>query len=1052
MGEASNAYIMPQTLRLRGPLDAGALRRAFDALVDRHESLRTVFPLRGGGPVQHVLPQLRIPLPLHDLSALGDEEREAETAREVAAEMETLFDLERGPVIRARLLRLGADDHLLLLSMHHIVGDAWSLDVLFDELEALYRTYKNGEESQLAPLPVQYADFALWQRARMQGPALEGELDYWRGRLSGAATLALPTDRPHPPVQSFRGGTVHFDWGAELSAAVREMARKHGATAFMAVLAGLNVLLQRWSGTEDVVVGSPIAGRTPRETEGLIGIFLNTLALRTDVSGDPTFAELLRRVRETSLDAFAHQEVPFERLVDELKVERSLARHPLFQVMFSMISGAPQQHGTFADLRVEASEPWEAPAKVDLSLMVGETDGRLAGALVYAADLWDASTMRRMADHLRSLLAAAVADPSTPISALPMIGEDERRTVVEEWNRTDADLSTEPVHRRVEAWARRTPDALAIDAADARLTYAELDARANRLAHRLRRLGVGPDARVAVLLARSAALVAAQLAVLKVGGAYLPLDPTGPADRAAYMLDAAGAAVVITRAGLRDRLPATELPVIAVDADAAALAAESADAPDVEVHADSLAYVIFTSGSTGRPKGVGVPHRGLANLLGWYLADEDVGPGDRCMLHGSPTFDVSVMETWPPLASGAALHVVPEAVRTDAAGMLRWMDAARITVATPTTPVAEALLDALRHGASRPRALRVMCTGGEALRVRPPEWLRLINLYGPTENSVASTGGDVATTGEGLPNIGRPVSNHRTYVLDARLQPVPVGVPGELYVAGVGLARGYLGRPALTAERFIPNPFGGPGARMYATGDRVRWTARGELEFLGRTDEQVKLRGYRIEVGEIEAALLAHPALAQAAVVLRSEGGGRLAAYLAPAEGARVPAAAELREHLRGRLPDYMVPSAWVPMDALPMTPNGKVDRKALPAPAAESRAAARPQSGVERRIARVWEEVLGISGVGLDDNFFEIGGHSMLVARMQERLAAELGREMTVVELFQFPTIAALAAHLDAAGAAASSASPPKPEAAPAEATERGSSRREMMRRQRAR
>jgi amino acid adenylation domain-containing protein len=871
---------------------------------------------------------------------------------------------------------------------------------------------------------------------------------YWRARLDGAPTLQLPTDRPHPPVQSFRGGTLLFDWGADLSAALGEMARKHGATTFMALLAGFHVLLHRWSGTDDIVVGTPIAGRTPKETEGLIGIFLNTLALRTDVSGDPTFAELLGRIRETSLDAFAHQEVPFERLVDELKVERSLARHPLFQVVFSMVSGAPNAHGTFADLAVQAADLEDAPAKLDLSLIVGETDGRLSGALGYAADLWDASTMRRMAEHLRSLLAAAAADPSLPISALPMMDEGERRTVVEAWNQTDAEVPAEPAFRRFEAWARRAPDAVAVVAPDGTLTYAELDARANRLAHRLRRMGVGPDARVALLLERSAALVTAKVAVHKAGAAYLPLDTTGPIDRAAYMLDVAGAAAVVTRAGLRDRVPAGGVPVIEVDTEDAALAAEPSDAPAVDVHPDNLAHVIFTSGSTGQPKGVAVPHRGVSNLVEWSHFGEVVGPGDRSAMFGSPTFDVTVLEVWSALARGAALYVVPDEVRGDPAALVRWVGEQEIAVWYAATPVVEAAFEAMRQGAPRPRALRVMCAGGDALRVRPPEWLRLVNVYGPTEATVGSTSADVAPAGEGLPTIGRPMENYRAYVLDARREPVPVGVPGELHLGGAGLARGYLGRPALTAERFVPSPFGAPGARMYATGDRVRWLERGELEFMGRTDEQVKLRGFRIEVGEIEAALLAHPALAQAAVLLRREGGGRLVAWVAPGEGAAVPPAAELREHLRQRLPDYMVPSVFVAMDTLPKTPNGKVDRKALPEPAAEPRAARRPQSGVERRIAKVWEDVLAIGEVGLDDNFFEIGGHSMLVAKMQERLATELGKPITVVELFQFPTVAALAAHLDAGA----SEGGPAADAAPAEATERGSSRREMMRRQRAR
>jgi amino acid adenylation domain-containing protein len=1049
MGEASNAYIMPQTLRLRGVLDADALRRALDALVERHESLRTVFPLRDGGPVQHVLPVLRIPLPVDDLSSLDEEKREREARRFMRAEMETLFDLERGPVIRARLLRLGADDHVLLLSMHHIVGDAWSLDVLFDELEALYVAERDGTDAGLAPLPVQYADFALWQRARLDGDAMEGELAHWRARLEGTATLALPTDHPRPPVQTYGGRVVDFDLGPELSAAVGAVARRHGATLFMALLAGFQLLLHRWSGTDDVVVGSPIAGRTPRETEGLIGIFLNTLALRTDLSGDPTFAELLGRVRETSLDAFAHQEVPFERLVDELKVERSLSRHPLFQVMFSLVSGAAEREGTFAGLGIEAKDPGHAPARVDLTLMTAETDGLIRGGLVYAEALWEASTIQRMAEHFRTLLAAAAADPSTPVGALPMTGEGERRLVVEEWNRTQTPHSPEPVHRRVEAWARRTPHALAVAGPDGRLTFAELDARANRLAHRLRRLGVGPDRRVAVLLERSAALLVAELAILKAGGAYQPLDADGPGERARYMLQAGESAAVLTRAGLRGRVPDVEVPVLALDEEEGAGAPESSDPPAVTVHGENLAYVFFTSGSTGRPKGVAVPHGALANLLSWYQAAYGVGPGDHGTVMVSPSFDISVIDAWCPLAAGAAVHVVPDAVRGDGRALLEWLDGNDITTWTSATPSAHAALEALERGAPLPRALRMSLTCGEALRRRPPAGMWLVNAYGPTENCCVTTLSNVSPRGDVLPPIGRPMHNHQAYVLDRRLQLVPPGVPGDLYLAGAGLARGYLGRPDLTAERFVPCPHSKePGARMYATGDRARWLTDGELEFLGRTDDQVKLRGYRIETGEVEAALLAHPAVGQAAVVLRPEGGGRLVAYLAPAAGARVPHAGELRAHLRTRLPDYMVPAVFVAMDALPLTTSGKVNRKALPAPAAApSAAAARPQSGVERRIAKVWQEVLGTGAVGRDDNFFEIGGHSMLVARMQERLAAELGREMTVVELFQFPTIASLAAHLDATAAGDPAAAP-----APVEAAERGSSRREMMRRQRAR
>jgi amino acid adenylation domain-containing protein len=1074
MGAASNAYIIPMTLRLRGPLDTDALRRALDALVHRHESLRTVFRLKDGQPVQVILPELPVSLPVLDLSALGEAEREREAARVEGEEVRTVFDLENGPLIRARVLRLGDEHHLLLLTLHHIVGDAWSLDVLFRELEALYAAARDGRDAALPPLSVQYADYALWQRRRMHGDALEAELDHWRARLDGAATLELPTDRPHPPVQSFRGAVHRFDLGEELSAAVVALARRHGATNYMALLAAFAVLLHRWSGTEDVVVGSPIAGRTPRETEGLIGVFLNTLALRMDLGGDPAFAELLRRVRETALDAFAHQEVPFERLVEALKVERSLARHPLFQVMFSMIpdAGAGAGEATFAGLGIEATEPEGGTAKMDLALAIGEADGRLGGALQYSTDLWDASTIGRMERHLRALLTAATADPSTAISALPMLADDERQAVLVEWNRTDADLSALPTHREVEAWARRAPDAPAVFAEDGNLTFGELDARANRLAHRLRRMGVGPDGPVAIMLERSAAGVTAQLAVMKAGGAWLPLDPAGPAERAAYMLEAADAVAVLTRSGLRDRVPATPLPVLAVDEKAAALAAEPADAPPVEVDPENLAYVIFTSGSTGRPKGVAVTHRGLSNLVAWYREACGIGPGDHGTLMVTPTFDVSVLDAWGPLAAGAAVHAVPDALRLEPAALLRWMDEQGVTAWTCATPSAHAAIDEMQRGAPRPRALRTISTGGEALRRRPPAGLRLLNLYGPAENACVSTVADVAPEGAALPGIGRPLPNHRAYVLDARLQPVPPGVPGGLYVAGAGLARGYLGRPGMTAERFVPCPFLEPGARMYDTGDRVRWVESAEvrecvsaevdpapassrtdalthsrthaLEYLGRTDLQVKLRGYRIETGEIEVALLAHPAVAQAAVVLREE---RLVACVVPAEGAAAPEAAELRAHLRARLPDYMIPANFMAMDALPLSPNGKVDRNALPAPVTEPRAAARPQTSLEGRIAKVWAAVLGIPGVALDDNFFEIGGHSMLVAKMQEGLARELGREMSVVEIFQFPTVAALAAHLDAAAADTGPAAD-----APVEGAERGSSRRDMMRRQRGR
>ncbi|HEX6042084.1 non-ribosomal peptide synthetase [Longimicrobium sp.] len=1053
LGSAANAYIIPLALRLRGPMDVDAFRRALSGLVARHESLRTVFRMKDGQAVQVIRPEGDMDLPLHDLSALAQSEREAEAARRTNAEVRTLFDLANGPLIRAQLLRMAPDEHVLLLSLHHVVGDAWSLGILFRELAELYDAARAGRPADLPPLPVQYADYALWQRARMTGDALRAELDHWRKTLDGAPTLALPTDRPRPAVQSYRGGFVPFALSPELTAGVNELARQGGATAFMTLLAAYALLLRRWSGTDDVVIGSPVAGRTPRETEGLIGVFLNTLALRTDLSGDPTFRQLLHRVRSVAIDAFAHQEVPFERLVEELKIERSLARHPLFQVMFSMLPGSGAGgDGTFGGMTVDASEPDVGAAKVDLTLSMAEVDGQLRGGLQYAGDLFDAPTVRRMTEHLRTLLASAVADPDAPIAALRMIGDGERAQVVEGWNGTAVDHDPRPIHLQVARVADAHPDLPAVVAADGTLTFAQLETRANRLAHRLRRMGVGADVPVAVMLERSAALLVAELAVMKAGGAYLPIDPTGPADRAAYMLRASRAAALLTTTAHRAAAPSVGIPVLELDAEESALRSESADAPVVAVDPEHLAYVIFTSGSTGQPKGVAVPHRGAANTLGWHRRAHGTAPGDRAAWMASPGFDIGVLETWSALAAGAAVHVAPDALRVDPRGLLRWLDEARITVWSGTTPVVEAVLDAVHRGAPAPRGLRVVSTGGDALRQRPVAGMRLINMYGPTENSVLSTAGEVPAEGAGLPSIGGPVENHRAYVLDARLAPVPVGVPGELYVAGKGLARGYLHRPAMTAERFVPCPFGGaPGARMYATGDRVRWLPTGELEFMGRTDEQVKLRGYRIETGEIESALLAHPALAQAAVLLRTEGGARLVAYVAPADGASAPPAPELRAYLRERLPDYMVPAVFVALDALPLSPNGKVDRKALPAPDAGPRAVSQPASAAERRIAAVWREVLGVE-VGVDDNFFDVGGHSMLVARMQEALREAIGREVSVVELFQYPTVGALAAHLESTASAADAGASPAPAAEAAQGTERGQGRREMMRRQRGR
>ncbi|MFL5538214.1 MAG: amino acid adenylation domain-containing protein, partial [Longimicrobiaceae bacterium] len=1055
LGAAPAAYNVPLVLRMRGVLSADALRRALDGVVARHEALRTVFPTEAGGPVQRVLPALAVPLPLDDLSALPPAEREARAKAASDAEARTIFDLQAGPLLRARLLRLAADEHLLLLTLHHIVVDAWSVTILYRELAALYAAELDGRDPGLQPLPVQYADYALWQRARLDGAAMEGELAYWRGRLEGTATLALPTDRPHPPVQSFRGATHPFALPRESWEAATALARRSGATPFMVLLAAFDALLFRWSGTEDVVVGSPVAGRTPEQTEPLIGVFLNTLALRADLSGDPTFAGLLGRVREATLDAYAHQEVPFERLVEELKIERSLTRHPLFQVIFSMhaeAGSAPELPG----LVVEAGEGDSGTTKVDLVLAAAEVEGEMHCVFQYASDLWDAETIERMAAHLRVLLAAAAADPELPVSALPLMGPEEEELVVHAWNRTQADYPRDlAVHHLFEAAADADPAAVAVSHADGALTYRELDERANRLARRLARLGVGPEVRAAVCMERTPELVVALLAVLKAGGAYVPIDPAYPSERIAWMLDDSGAPVLLTHARLAGRLPPFAGTVVRVDAEWAEIAAaESPERPDVAVQPENVAYVVYTSGSTGRPKGVQIEHRALANLCGWHAAAFGVTAEDRATLLAGVGFDASVWETWPYLCRGAGVHVVPDGVRTDPAALRDWLVDRRITVSFLPTPLAEGVLPLAWPAGT---ALRAMLAGGDRLRSRPSPSLPfvLVNNYGPTENTVVATSGAVPAEGEGAPAIGRPTGNTASYVLDGCGNPVPLGVPGELFVGGAQVARGYLRRPGTTAERFTPDPFAGvPGARMYATGDRARWRADGTLDYLGRFDHQVKVRGHRVEPGEIESVLAEHPAVREAAVVARGEGADvRLAAFVVAGEGREAPGAGELRTFLKARLPDYMVPAGFVALDRLPLSPNGKVDRLSLSesVPAEAPREGrAEPRSVPERAIARVWEEVLALPGrVGMDDNFFEIGGHSLLVGRMQERLKDALGVEVPVVDLFLYPTVRSLAEHLAAAATASGDA---KADEKAGESAERGSGRRERMSRLRRR
>jgi amino acid adenylation domain-containing protein len=1032
MEPGSAFYNVPAALRLRGELDVAALERALGGIVRRHEALRTVFREVEGAPVQVIQPFDGFILPVDVLS--GGEDGERVVRERIAAEATRPFDLAAGPLFRARLLRVDADDHVLLLCMHHVVSDGWSMDVLFRELSALYAAGRDGAEAELSPLPVQYADYAAWQREQLRGEALDRQLAYWRERLAGApALLELPTDRPRPPVQTYHGAVERTHLSAELLPELRALARAEGVTLYMLLLAAFQVLLGKYAGTDDVVVGSPIAGRTRRETEGLIGFFVNTLVMRTDLGGDPSFRQLLRRVREGTLGAYEFQDVPFEKLVAELQPERRLDHAPLFQVMCTVRDGARGSAG-LPGLRVEEAAAELRTSNFDLSLLLAVEDGELRGAMEYSTDLFERGTIQRMLRHLERVLEQAVATPDARISALELPDAAERAALVDGWNQTGAEVpSASSIHHLFQAQAARTPDAVALVHGERQLTYRELNEQANRLAAWLRRRGVRPEVRVGICMHRSPELIVSLLAVLKAGGAYVPLDPAHPAERLSYMLQDSGAAVLLS---LRSRGPALpEQPgveVIHVDAAGPRISLERADDPAGGAGPGNLAYVIYTSGSTGRPKGVGVEHRSLVNYAASAARRFGLGEGGRMLQFASISFDTAAEEIFPTLISGAAL-----VLRSDEmlASPQAFWDACRrwsLTVLDLPTSIWHLMVRGLEP-ADLPESLQLVVIGGERALAEPfRDWrraaggrVRLLNTYGPTESTIVATAweapdGDEAEV-DTVP-IGGPVANTRAYVLDGAMRPVPAGVPGELFVGGVQVARGYLGRPSLTAARFLPDPLGRePGARLYRTGDRVRWRHDGTLEYLGRLDDQVKVRGIRIELGEIEALLRRHPAVSDCAVLLRADGGGegRLVAYVVGDADAE-----SLRPHLRQSLPEHMVPAAFVALDRLPLTPSGKLDRRALPAPAAPSAARQRmPETELEARLARVWGQVLGVESVGVEDSFFDLGGHSLLLIQLQARLAAELGRDFAVIELFQYPTVRALAAHLQAASQGAPAA-----------------------------
>ncbi len=1026
-------FNVPGAIDCEGPLDRAALEGAIEAMEGRHEALRTLFPSRDGRPRQRIVEPGRFRLEHRDLSDLPDDERPAELDRLAAELVEATMDLETGPLWRACLVRLAPERHRILFSTHHIISDDASSGILVSELLTVYGAFARGAPFPLAELPVQYADFAVWQRRWLRGEVLRSQLDYWSRRLDGGKVplLALPTDRPRPKIQGHRGGAATLPFPPATAQRLRELARAEGVTLFMVLVAGLEVLLHRYSGQEDFTLGTPITSRSRQELESLVGIFTNTLVLRADPSGDPSFRELLQRVRTDALGAYEHQDLPFEKLVEELRPQRDLSHAPLFQVLVA--------------LDTAAGESWELPgsadgggrnvvfttvaahkefANFDLSLYVAQRDDFLTGALEYTADLFDPETADRMLAHYIRALEAAASHPLRPISELDLLSATERRQLLVELNDTAGRPAPEcRLHDLFRRSAAAHPERIALVCEGRSSTYGELDQRVGRIAARLREHGVRRGDRVGLCLKRSENLVAALLAVLQVGAAYVPMDPAFPADRLTLMAEDSEVALIVTEKALEATAPSSAARLF-LDAEP--------DDPDPETQRidggagpSDLAYVIYTSGSTGRPKGVAVEHASAVSFLAAMAREPGLTPDDRFLAVTTLSFDISLLEIFLPLSVGARVVIATQETATSGALLLREIESEGATVMQATPATWRMVLTALDDDRRLPSKL--LC-GGEAL---PGELARellargseLWNLYGPTEATVWATSHRVreADTAATVVTIGRPIDRLRLYVLDHRYQPCPTGVPGDLYLGGDGLARGYLGMPLLTAERFLPDPWSSrPGARMYQTGDLARVRTDGTVEFLGRTDFQVKVRGFRIELGEIESVLASHPRVAQGVVVARDDerGDPRLVAYVVP--DGEAPSLSDVRAFLAPSLPDYMAPSALVTLDALPLTPNRKVDRKALPNPEGEVAAAVEyvaPRDPHEALLARVWSEALQREKVGIYDNFFDIGGHSLLAMEVVAKLERMTGVLIHPMDVFTH-TLAQLAATFEERGA----------------------------------
>ena len=1024
---------------LSGPLNAEVLQRSLNEVIRRHDALRTTIITDNGRPLQKVNRLIEFNLETVDLLRFEPGARESEARRLARAEATRPFDLSQNPLLRASLLRLEEENHVLLLSTSHIVCDGWSLGILYRELSTIYNAFLTGDSSPLTDPPVQYIDFAVWQRERIKGTFLEENLGYWQKQLEGTSALEIPSDRPRPAVQSFQGSDQTFSLSNQLRLRLEALARRENATLFMVLLAAWRVLLKRYSGQDDIAVGTLIAGRQRPELEGIIGRFTNTLALHTDLSGDPTFRELLGRVRETALGAYAHQELPFEKLVEELRPERDPGRNPVFQTMFVFLNLPKEVQEKGLNLKHINAVPMpvsQGHARFDLMCNVWRDGDGLKGSLEYATDLFDAATIERIAKHYRRLLESVVADPSVSASELPMLGSEERRQILVQWNNTESDCPRDYcVHELFEQQVERTPNAVAVVHETENYTYEEVNARANRVAHGLRNLGVGPETLVGVCVERSFQLVSL-LGILKAGGAYVPLDPDYPKERLAFMIRDSKARVIVTQERLLGRLPEEhEVKTLLVDADRPREARPSYSHANPKGRSlpGQLAYVIYTSGSTGTPKGVAIEHRSLVNHAVASALQYGVEAGDRVLQFASLSFDVAAEEMFPTMLSGGTLVLQPERDVLEYSAFSRFVDEQRLTILNlPAAYWHRWVHELAQSGAPVPQCLRLLVVGSD--KVSPQSlstWhelssnlqIRWINAYGPTEATVTSTTHYSLwkhrdQSRQSVP-IGRPIANVQVYLLDRHLEPVPVGITGELYIGGAGVARGYLGKPALTAERFIPDPFSNePGVRLYKTGDLGRYMPSGNIEFLGREDQQVKVRGFRVELGETETVLESHPKVRGAVVVTDEEGTneGRLVAYVSTSED-EVRLVADLRDYLKERLPYYMIPSVFVILEDFPLAPNGKVDMATLPEPGTKrltsKESFVAPRSVLEKDLADIWIKVLGVEPIGVHDNFFDLGGHSLSATQVVSQARHAFKVELPLRSIFEAPTVESLSEYV---------------------------------------